>query len=206
MKKIVLLLVAIFFCGLSYSQTPYPCKSIEKHSTYTMKGPRNVYNLTKSLIAESMAQWQTRGEFERKVDFDKRILNNSKRAFDSIVVAQMIKILMNETDWYCYPLQYDVDSELFKIEFINEDVTLSYAMDVKMDIAFAKKLRMFTDEFDKMHPEWSYTSIQEYVAVNLVADWRDVLMLDGHFLFKRIVMRLRDKSKFTFDGFLRFCR
>ena len=190
MKKFILLFIAVVISRMAFAQ---------KHDLYSTKKPRDVYEMTKTAIAKEMLQWQTKGEFEKKVDYEKRIADKSKQIFDSIVVVQMLNSMRYETDWYCYPMQYDVENETFEIKFINEDVTLSYTMDIKMDVEFAKKVRMFTDEFDRRHPEWGYQGIEEYVAVNLVDDWKDVLLLKGHFLFKKIIMKLKDESKLVFE-------
>lgn len=199
MKKILLLITIMMVRIITYAQIPYRTECLQKHELIYMKTPRNVYENTKSAIARAMLQWQSKGEFEKQVNYENRIAKQSKRAFDSIVVSQMMNTLYDETDWYCYPLQYDAENESFKIEFINEDVTLTYTMDVKMDVEFAKKVRMYTDEFDNIHSALGYKGIQKYIAVNLVDDWKDVVELEGHFLFKKIIMRLKDRTRMVFD-------
>lgn len=191
MKRIILILIAVVVSMSSFAQ--------RRDLGYSMKVYRDVYELTKNAIAKEMRKWQTQGEFERQVEYEQRIRVKSKQTFDSIVVAQMMNSMRRETDWYCYPIRYDVENGTFKIEFINEDVSIIDTIDIPMNVEFAKKVRMYTDEFDKRHPEWVYKAIESLVSVNYVEDWKDVMVFKGHFLYKRMNMVLKDKSVFLFD-------
>jgi len=93
------------------------------------------YVRIRSEIKDDFNQWLKKGEFEKTEDYNKRISNSSRNAFDSICYENLIRTFKSKSGFSSKLLSYNADTEKFGIEFDFNDTIFKDSINIPINDA-----------------------------------------------------------------------
>lgn len=155
------------------------------------KKERELYERTdagsiKKSIKESFEKWNQKGEFEKKIDFDLRLKNNSQSAFFQICTEQIRSRVGTDNN---YDLEkelsiYDSEKELFTVTFKRNGI--KWQNTIKIPIANAVNFKNNWSDLEYEIDDYDWSFVENSLCPTLVT-----------------LVNRADNSKYTFPLLLK---